>query len=69
MLSDDGILLPAQTIIHPAGAFALLEIPTRDTALEAGNSQLARNWRLHIGVVFENLFARGFIVTESLTES
>ncbi len=67
-LSDDGILLPAQTTIQPAGAFALLEVPTRYTALETGNPQLARTWRMHIRTAFQNLFARGFVVTDFITE-
>ena len=68
-LTDDGILVPAETPISPAGALALVEIPTQYTALEAGNPKLARAWRLHIRRVFGQTFARGFIVTDFLTET
>jgi predicted GNAT superfamily acetyltransferase len=68
-LSDDGALLPAQTTVQPAGAFALVEIPTRYTALEDANPQLARAWRMHIRVTLQGLLARGFVVTDFLTET
>lgn len=69
VLSDDGVLLPAEKTLQPAGAFALVEIPTRYTALESGNPQLARAWRMHERVVFQGLFARGFVVTDFMTET
>lgn len=68
-LSADGALLPAATTVQPAGAFALLEIPTRYTAIEDGNPQLARTWRLHVRVTFQQVLARGFTVTDFITET
>ena len=67
-LSHDGILLPAEKTVIPTGTFALLEIPTRYTTLETNNPQLARAWRMHTRQMFRQMFARGFIVTDFLTE-
>jgi predicted GNAT superfamily acetyltransferase len=67
-LSSDGILLPAGSITTTDGALALLEIPTRYPALEASNPQLAQAWRLHVRLAFKQIIARGFIVTDFLTE-
>ena len=68
-LSSDGILLPAASITTTEGALALLEIPTRYPALEASNPQLAQTWRLHVRQTFRQIIARGFIVTDFLTET
>ncbi len=68
-LTDDGMLVPAETVISAAGALALVEIPTQYTALETNNPKLARAWRLHVRHVFGQTFARGFIVTDFLTET
>ncbi len=67
-LSDDGILLPAEKSVTPPGTFALLEIPTHYPTLETNNPQLARAWRLHIRQMFRQMFVRGFVVTDFLTE-
>ena len=67
-LSHDGILLPAEKTVIPTGTFALLEIPTRYTTLETNNPQLARAWRMHTRQMFRQMFARGFVVTDFLTE-
>jgi predicted GNAT superfamily acetyltransferase len=67
--SDDGIPLPAESVNAPAGSLALIEIPTRYTALETGNPQLAQTWRLHIREVFQQTIARGFIVTDFVTDT
>ena len=67
-LSDDGILLPADTVVIPTGSLALLEIPARYPALEATNPQLAQAWRLHVRQTFKQIITRGFIVTDFLTE-
>ena len=67
-LSHDGILLPAEKTTLPSGTFALLEIPTRYPILEANNPQLAQAWRMHTRKMFTQMFARGFIVTDFLTE-
>ncbi len=67
-LSDDGIMLPADQFSLPQGALGLVEIPTRYTALEADNPQLALTWRMHIRRVFEETLGRGFFITDFLTE-
>lgn len=68
-LSDDGALLPSDTITEPATSFGLIEIPTRYTAMESGNQKLAQAWRMHIRNVFQQTMARGFIVTDFVTET
>lgn len=68
-VTDDGALFPAETTISPAGALALVEIPSQYPAIEAGNPKLAIAWRLHIRHVFGQIFARGFTVTDFLTET
>jgi predicted GNAT superfamily acetyltransferase len=68
-LSADGVLLPAENVNMPAGSLGLVEIPTRYTAIEAGNEMLARAWRLHIRQLFKQAFTRGYIVTDFLTET
>ena len=67
-LSHDGILLPAEKTVAPTGTFALLEVPTRYPTLETSNPQLARAWRLHTRLMFRQMFAGGFVVTDFLTE-
>ncbi|MEP7292421.1 MAG: GNAT family N-acetyltransferase [Chloroflexota bacterium] len=68
-LSDDGILLTADSIGNPEGSLGLLEIPTRYTALEASNPRLAQSWRLHVRQAFKQIISRGFIVTDFITEA
>jgi predicted GNAT superfamily acetyltransferase len=67
-LSHDGILLPAEKTETSAGTFALLEIPTRYPTLESSNPQLAKTWRMHTRQMFKQMFARGFVVTDFLTQ-
>lgn len=68
-ITDDGIVVPAETTISPAGALALIEIPTHYTSFETGNPKLALAWRMHIRHVFQQTLARGFTVTDFLTET
>ncbi len=67
--SDDGILLPSDKVTMPTGSLALIEIPTRYTMLEADNPQLARSWRLHVRYTFEQAMARGYMVTDFVTDN
>jgi predicted GNAT superfamily acetyltransferase len=42
----------------------LVEIPADFLALKAANPELALGWRQHIRLIFEDLFARGYLVTD-----
>lgn len=67
-LSADGALLTAEQMTTPEGTMALLEIPARYSALEAGNSKLAQAWRLHVRQAFRMVIARGYVVTDFINE-
>ncbi|MBN1146931.1 MAG: GNAT family N-acetyltransferase [Anaerolineales bacterium] len=45
-------------------AILLVEIPSDFTALKAANLELAREWRMHTRALFEDLFVRGYLVTD-----
>ena len=47
-------------------ALYLLEIPANLLALKAANQELALVWRLHTRMLFEDLFERGYLVTDFL---
>ncbi len=68
-LSHDGALLAAEAIANPSGSLALIEIPTRYTTMETSNPQLALAWRMHIRQAFRQTMARGYIVTDFMTET
>ena len=42
----------------------LLEIPSNLQAIKAADAGLALEWRLHTRTLFENLFGRGYLVTD-----
>jgi predicted GNAT superfamily acetyltransferase len=44
--------------------FLLVEIPADFQKIKAGDMQLARQWRMQTRLVFEGLFAGGYIVTD-----
>ena len=46
------------------GALLLLEIPADFLALKRDDPDLALDWRLHARALFEDLFARGYLVTD-----
>ncbi|HFC09388.1 MAG TPA: hypothetical protein ENJ54_06020 [Chloroflexi bacterium] len=47
-----------------AGDLLLVEIPSDFQALRATDRDLALRWRLHTREIFEDLFARGYLVTD-----
>ncbi len=67
-VSADGLLLPAEVTTMPVGSLGLLEIPARYLDIEKRNEQFARAWRLHVRQLFQAVYARGYIVTDFLTE-
>jgi predicted GNAT superfamily acetyltransferase len=49
-------------------AFALAEIPTRDTQIKDADPALAQAWRLHMRELFTRTFAAGYVVTDFVRE-
>lgn len=45
-------------------AIVLVEIPAKFLALKAADMDLSRRWRLHSRGMFENLFQRGYLITD-----
>ncbi len=68
-VSADGLPLPADQLLASSGALALVEIPTQYPTIEANNAALAQTWRMHVRDVFKQVLARGFIVTDFLTDT
>lgn len=48
----------------PLPALALLEIPSDFHALKAADRDLALAWRLHVRALLQDLFARGYLITD-----
>ena len=68
-VTADGLLLPAEQINMPSTSLALLEIPLDYTAMADKNPKLARTWRLHTRILFKQIFATGFVVTDFIRET
>jgi chorismate synthase len=68
MMTADGLLLPAEQIIMPATSLALLEIPRDYPSMVETNPKLAQTWRIHTRVLFKQVFAQGFIVTDFIRD-
>jgi predicted GNAT superfamily acetyltransferase len=49
---------------HGKDAILLVEIPADFLALKTAETELALQWRLHTREIFENLFKRGYLVTD-----
>lgn len=60
--------IPAGDALRPSGSLALLEIPARFDAIVQQDAELAQRWRRHTRALFENLLARGYVVTDFLHE-
>lgn len=63
-LGDDGLPRPPDTPQQPEGTLALVEIPPDYQAMRERDLGLARAWRFHTREVFEQAFARGYLVTD-----
>jgi predicted GNAT superfamily acetyltransferase len=46
------------------GPLLLVEIPSDFIALKAADPGLAQEWRLHIRILFEDLFTRGYLIID-----
>lgn len=63
-LGEDGLPRPAIRPDLPRGTLVLVEIPADFQAIRERDLGLARAWRLHTREVFEDAFARGYLVMD-----
>lgn len=63
-ITSDGVVTPADMMITPTGAMALLEIPLRFSDMVGQNPPLARAWRGHTRTLFKRLMSQGYVVTD-----
>lgn len=63
-LGDDGLPWPADSAKQPEGSLALVEIPSDLQVIRERDLGLARAWRYHTREIFEEAFARGYLVTD-----
>ena len=62
--ASDGTPRPPAGVASLEGSLLLVEIPSDFMALKGADLALARDWRFYTREVFEDSFARGFIVTD-----
>ncbi len=66
-LNAAGLVEPLEANDLPSGhlpPLVLLEIPSDFQAIKAADPSLALRWRLHSRALFEDLFQRGYLVTD-----
>jgi len=64
-LNEAGFPVPrSATLPETRVPLLLLEIPADFYAIKAADAALALEWRLHTRTLFEDLFARGYLVTD-----
>jgi predicted GNAT superfamily acetyltransferase len=68
-VTADGLLLPAEQTTMTNTSLALLEIPLDYPVMVQRNPKLAQTWRLHSRVLFKQVFAQGFVVTDFIRET
>jgi predicted GNAT superfamily acetyltransferase len=66
--TNDGALLPCDTVLNPSGSMILVEIPADFTRMMAGNEPLAQRWREHVRGLFKLVMSSGYIVTDFIRE-
>jgi predicted GNAT superfamily acetyltransferase len=67
IVGEENLLLPAKATdsqLEKDKTILLLEIPADFLALKAADMNLALEWRLHTRAIFEDLFAKGYLVTD-----
>jgi predicted GNAT superfamily acetyltransferase len=68
----EAIILPPFTSLHDFSSadhpLVLIEIPIDFLAVKAGEPALSLEWRLHTRTVFEDLFGRGYLITDFVHE-
>ncbi|MGH9836013.1 MAG: hypothetical protein ACREBD_00480 [Blastocatellia bacterium] len=62
-------LRPVEKILSLEGARAIIQIPSDFQGLKAADRDLALAWRLHTRELFEEAFAKGYVVTDLLVEN
>jgi predicted GNAT superfamily acetyltransferase len=63
-LREDGFPRPTGEILPMEGTLLIVEIPPDITSLKAQDPELAMTWRMHTRALFEEAFARGYMVTD-----
>lgn len=62
-------LSPLPDLHSTNNSFMLIEIPVDFLTLKAGNPDQALIWRLHTRMIFEGLFAQGYLITDFIHET
>jgi predicted GNAT superfamily acetyltransferase len=62
-------LRPPEKVLPLEGARALIRIPSDFQSLKAADRELALAWRMHTRELFEEAFAKGYLVTDLLVEN
>lgn len=65
---SNGFAIPASGTAVPKSSLALVEVPVNYPEILIKDSALAQAWRQHSRVVFQRMFARGYVVTDFLRE-
>ena len=69
-VTDDGLLLPPDSLTLPRGSFALAEIPVNYASLSISNPTLGQLWRTHARTMFKRLIEEsGYVVTDFLRDT
>ena len=63
-LEADDLIRPAQEILPMEGKVLLIEIPSAISNLKEKDIELARDWRMHSRMLFEEAFSKGYLVTD-----
>jgi predicted GNAT superfamily acetyltransferase len=63
-LGSDDLLRPDENPSSPQGNLLLVEIPPEYLEMKTRDSELASAWRFHTREIFEDLFEKGFLVTD-----
>lgn len=62
--SEQGLPIPPEDFIEADQSILLVEIPADFQIIKQQQPALAQQWRFHSRVLFEQLFRRGFLVTD-----
>jgi predicted GNAT superfamily acetyltransferase len=65
---EDGVLVLADTRLDLNVDTLLVEVPTEFQAIKTVSMEHAQTWRQQTGIIFDHYFARGYRVTNFLTD-
>lgn len=68
-MTNDGVVIPAETTSMPTNAMGLIEIPVRFNEMVIQNPALARAWRGHTRRLFRQVMGQGYVVTDFVRET